>query len=142
MVTEYVGVPPQFDVPPKRFYGAWIFYVNMTSFAATANVLTTFKPGFAGRLYKTYFVAHTPQVAGGAIVDISFLISGRAVNGGTIALITTGADLLGELTTGTALRSGNGFDTDDTITALATVTAAFNALVGSLWILYEGKTTV
>lgn len=138
-MPEYVGVPPQFDVAPKTFFGAWTFYVDLVKLTASMDVVTDFKPGFDGEIVKLCFVTATPQVDANKAATLKMQIGDNDVTGGLISLITTGTDTLGELTGGTDVVSGNGFVATDVITVRATVSVAFTQGMGTLWVLYAGK---
>lgn len=130
---------------PDRCYGEWSFYRNLDDIS-DADVITTWTPGFAGRICNWYsvFCGGTPGSTKSTTLnmevgttDISTAASGTD---SAIALTSANNTTLGTVTAaGTKPLIGAQFDRDDTLSIEATSTSAFTGGIVGLHIQYETK---
>ncbi len=89
------------------------FGFKATAAATTGDWVTTWTPGFAGRVVKTYFVGEVVGTAYAGVVNLE--IGTTDLTGGAITLTTTTGLAKASVATGTAITAGNAFTATDTI---------------------------
>ena len=89
------------------------FGFKATAAATTGDWVTTWTPGFAGRVVKTYFVG---EVVGTAYAgSINLEIGTTNLTGGVITLTTTTGLAKGSVAAGSAITADNSFTATDTL---------------------------
>lgn len=89
------------------------FGFKATAAATTGDWVTTWTPGFVGRVVKTYFVGEVVGTAYAGTVNLE--IGTTNLTGGTIALTTTAGLAKGSVVAGAAITAGNIFSATDTL---------------------------
>ena len=111
---------------------AFPFFV-MTDIAATGDVVTTFTPGFAGIIEKTYWIQGTVVSTGSRDAILNFEIGTTNVTGGAVTLASASLGTVGVTIAGAEVTAENEFTATDTISVEATVSSAFAEGAGTLY---------
>ena len=127
-----------------RFHGSWCLPVHVMTDITTADLVTTFTPGFAGSIVKWYWVQGTVAAGTAAVASLNLEINTVDVisvpgTNSTIALTLAACTPVGKVIEGSSIGGSNAFDRDDTISVEAALTTAFTAGAGTIVIEYEGK---
>lgn len=99
---------------------------------ADGDILTTFTPGFAGKITKVDFAVTTKVTTGSKLSTLNLEIGTTNLTGGAVALTSANCTPLGAVVAGTAVTGNNSFSSTDTISIEAASTTAFSEGVGSL----------
>jgi hypothetical protein len=93
---------------------------------SAADLLTTFTPGFAGRIVDWQFVVTTPVTTAAKAATLNLEVGATNVTGGTIALTSANCTPLGAIVAkGAAFTAGTTFGAADTISVEAASVTAF-----------------
>jgi predicted RecA/RadA family phage recombinase len=130
----FEGVPQ--GGPTNKIYGTFVFPVT-NSTIADADIVTSFTPGFAGRIEKFAYVCHTPNVDAEKASTLNLEIGTVDVTGGVLALTSAKLTPLGKVSASTDITAKNVFTATDTISIEAASTVAFTAGTGALVITYS-----
>lgn len=92
---------------------------------ADGDVVTTFTPGFHGRIKDWDFVTDVPASTASKASTLNLEIGTTNLTGGTIALTTAACNARGKIVAGAAITAGAAFTKTDTISVEAASTTAF-----------------
>jgi len=92
---------------------------------ADGDVVTTFAPGFNGRIKALDFVVHDPVTTGAKASTLNAEIGTTNLTGGTVALTSAACTPLGKIVAGAAITDKAGFKDTDTISIEAASTTTF-----------------
>mgnify|MGYP001602698178 CR=1 FL=1 len=92
---------------------------------ANGDVLTTFTPGFAGRIESIAFAVTTAVTTGAKATTLNLEIGTTNLTGGSLALTSANCTPLGAVVAATAVTAANTFTATDTISVEAASTTAF-----------------
>lgn len=93
---------------------------------ANGDVLTSYTPGFAGRIIDWHFAVTTPATTGSKAATLNLEVGTTNVTGGTIALTSANCTPLGAVVAkGSAFTAGTTFTATDTISVEAAGVTAF-----------------
>jgi hypothetical protein len=93
---------------------------------ADGDIVTNFLPGFAGEIISSQLVITDPVTTTGCGSVLSLEIGAVAVTGGAVTLTSANCTPLGNRVAGAAITAGNAFTALDTISVVASATAAFS----------------
>ena len=99
---------------------------------ADGDVVTTFTPGFHGRIKDWDFVTDVPASTASKASTLNMEVGTTDLTGGTIALTTVACNARGKIVAGAAITAGAAFTNTDTISVEAASTTAFVEGTGSL----------
>lgn len=99
---------------------------------ADGDILTTFTPGFAGKITKVDFAVTTKVTTGSKLSTLNLEIGTTNLTGGAVALTSANCTPLGAVVAGTAVTGNNSFSATDNISIEASSTTAFSEGAGSL----------
>lgn len=99
---------------------------------ADGDVVTTFTPGFHGRIKDADFVTDVPASTADKASTLNFEIGTTNVTGGTISLTTVACNAAGKIVAAAAITAGAAFKNTDTISVEAASTTVFIEGTGSL----------
>lgn len=88
------------------------------------EVVTDFIPGFAGKIKKVAYIAHTPATTADKTATLTMEIETTAVTGGQVDLTTVACGTMGKVTAGSAITAANSFTATQKVSILAANTAA------------------
>jgi len=89
------------------------------------DVITTFTPGFNGRVKSMDFITSAPVTTGSKLSTLNAEIGTTDITGGEVALTSAACTPLGAIVAGAAITAGAGFDRNDTISIEASSTTTF-----------------
>ena len=92
---------------------------------ADGDIVTTFTPGFAGRIKGMQFIVHNPVTTAAKLSTLNAEIGTTNLTGGTIALTSAACTPLGKIISAAAITAGAGFTAADTISIEASSTTTF-----------------
>lgn len=92
---------------------------------ANGDVVTTYTPGFNGRVKALDFVTHDPVTTGAKLSTLNAEIGTTNITGGTVALTSAACTPLGKIVAGAAITALAGFKDTDTISIEAASTTTF-----------------
>jgi len=92
---------------------------------ADGDVLTTWAPGFAGRIVSIHAEVVAPVTTAAKLSSLSCEIGTTSVTGGVVALTSANCTPMGAKVAGSAITAANAFGTADTISIEAASTTAF-----------------
>ena len=92
---------------------------------ADGDVVTTYTPGFNGRVKSIDFVTNVPVTTASKLSTLNAEIGTTDLTGGTVALTSAACTPQGAIVAGAAITAGAGFDMNDTISIEASSTTAF-----------------
>lgn len=101
---------------------------------ANGDMVTSFTPGFAGRIVSTQFVTDVVASTASKLATLNLEIGTTDVTGGVLSLTTVACNTKGKVAAGTAITATNTFSATDTISVEATSVTAFVEGSGSLQI--------
>lgn len=99
---------------------------------ADGDVLTTYTPGFAGRIESFAFAVTSAVTTGSKASTLNMEIGTTDLTGGVLALTSANCTPLGKVTAATAITAANTFAASDTISVEASSTTAFAEGAGVL----------
>lgn len=111
--------------------------VNLASITGAGDVLTTFTPGFAGRIRKIDFAVTVPVTTAAKAASLNAEIGTTNLTGGVVALTSANCTPLGAVVAGSAITAANVFGATDTISIEAASVTAFAEGAGVLLIVLE-----
>lgn len=109
------------------------FFIDMT-LIADGDLVTTFTPGFAGAIEKTFWVQENPVTTASKASTLNFEIGTTNLTGGVISLTSAACTPLGAVVAGTAVTANNTFGRTDTISVEASSTTTFIEGSGTIFI--------
>lgn len=109
------------------------FPITLSSLA-DADIVTTFTPGFHGRVKALSFVTNVVASTASKLSTLNLEIGTTNLTGGAIALTTASCDTMGEITASAAITAAAAFTDTDTISVEASSTTSFIEGDGSLLI--------
>lgn len=92
---------------------------------ANGDLLTSFTPGFPGRIVKASLAVTDPVTTADKAATLNLEINSADVSGGVLALTSANCGTLGTVVNATAITGNNVFDADDTISIEASNVTAF-----------------
>jgi hypothetical protein len=92
---------------------------------ADGDIVTTYTPGFNGRIKGLDFIVHDPVTTGSKASTLNAEIGTTNLTGGTVALTSANCTPLGKVVAGAAITAGAGFTKTDTISIEASSTTTF-----------------
>jgi hypothetical protein len=90
-----------------------------------ADVVTSYTPGFAGRVKKIDFAVEIPVTTAAKLATLNAEIGTTNLTGGTVALTSANCTPLGAVVAGAAVTAANSFKATDTISIEAASVTAF-----------------
>jgi hypothetical protein len=114
--------------------GSFTFHVDAADIA-NGDLVTNFKPGFAGKIIGFSAVCSKAVTTAGKSADLNLEIGADNVTGGVIAL--NGVYALGELEEGGAITGANEFEADGTISIEAANVTAFTEGAFDLIVIFQ-----
>ena len=115
------GVPVIFNLP-----------VNLASITGAGDVLTTWTPGFAGKIISLDFAVTVPVTTAAKAATLNAEIGTTNLTGGTVALTSANCTPLGAIVAGAAITAANSFSATDTVSIEAASVTAFSEGAGVL----------
>lgn len=116
----------------NRVYSVVSIPINLASITAAGDVVTTWTPGFAGRIEKSAWIQGTPVTTAAKLASLNVEIGTTNVTGGVVALTSATCTPLGAVIAGTAITAANSFSATDTISIEASSVTAFSEGSGVL----------
>jgi len=92
---------------------------------ANGYILTSYTPGFHGRIKALDFAVSDPATTAAKAATLNAEIGTTNLTGGTVALTSANCTPLGAIVAGAAITAGAAFDRDDTISIEASGVTAF-----------------
>ena len=92
---------------------------------ANGDVVTTYTPGFHGRIKALDFVVHDPVTTGAKAATLNAEIGTTNLTGGTVALTSANCTPLGAIVAGAAITGAAAFKDTDTISIEASSVTTF-----------------
>lgn len=99
--------------------------IALANITGAGDVLTTFTPGFAGKIVSLDFAVGTPVTTGSKAATLNAEIGTTNLTGGTVALTSANCTPLGAVVAGAAITAANVFTATDTISIEAASVTAF-----------------
>lgn len=99
---------------------------------ADGDIVTNLLPGFVGEIISSQFIVTDPVTTTGCGSVLALEIGAVAVTGGAVTLTSANCTPLGNRVAGTAITAGNAFTALDTVSVVASATAAFSGGEGVL----------
>lgn len=141
VLIEYVGASSAWVLVGAGVPKARAHVITLPVFALSgitdADVVSSFTPGYAGRVRKIFWVQGQPVTTGSKLTTLTTSIGSTAITGGVVALTSALCTPLGKIIAGSAVSALNSFDEDDTLKVVASSTTAFAEGSGSLIIVCE-----
>ncbi len=139
-----VGIPTQFEVAPGRFFMTFALPVTDMTKIANGDVVTTFTPGFPGRIKNWYWVQNVACSTADKLSTLNLEIGTVNVEttpgtNSTISLTTVACNTVGKVVAGTGIGLHNSFSKTDTVSVEASATTTFGQGAGVIMIVVEGK---
>lgn len=110
--------------------------INLNNISA-ADLLTSFCPGFAGRISKIDFIVGVIASTASKAASLNLEIGSVDLTGGVVALTTANCGTKGAVVAGSSITGNNTFDETDTISVEASSVTAFVEGSGVLMIHLE-----
>lgn len=111
-----------------------VFPINLVSITGTQDVVTDFRPGFAGTIEDISFVVGTPVTTAAKLASLNVEIGTTDVTGGVVALTSALATPMGKTIQGSAITATNVITPDSLISVEASGVTAFSEGSGTLYI--------
>jgi hypothetical protein len=108
------------------------FYLSLIEITA-ADVLTTYTPGFPGKIVSLDFHVHDPVTTAAKAASLNAEIGTTNLTGGVVALTSANCTPTGAEVNGTAVTANNVFTNTDTISIEGSSVTAFAE--GSGWLI-------
>jgi hypothetical protein len=99
---------------------------------ANGDVLTTWTPGFAGKIVSLNFAVTTAVTTAAKAATLNAEIGTTDLTGGTVALTSANCTPLGVIVAGAAITAANTFTATDTVSIEASSVTAFSEGAGIL----------
>lgn len=117
--------------------GHWSRFINLATLA-NGDIVTTWTPGFRGRIVKWWFEVMVPATTGSKLATLNIEVGTTNLTGGTIALTSANCTPLGNVVAqGTDFTAGMAFGAADTLSVEAASVTAFVEGNGTLHIQYQ-----
>ena len=101
------------------------FPVDLASITGAGDVVTTYTPGFAGKIVKLDAVVNVPVTTAAKAASINAEIGTTNLTGGVVALTSANCTPMGAVIAGSAVTAANSFTATDTISLEAASVTAF-----------------
>lgn len=101
------------------------FQLDLVGITGAGNVVTSFVPGFAGKILTFDAHVNVPVTTGGDAASLNLEIDGTDVTGGVIALTSANCTPIGAKIAGSAITAANEFGASDAIDIEASSVTAF-----------------
>ena len=108
------------------------FFINLATLA-DGDVLTTFTPGFSGKITSVDFRVHAAATTGSKAATLNLEIGTTNLTGGVVALTSANCTPAGAAVAGSAVTAANVFGPTDTISIEASSVTAF--VEGTGWLI-------
>lgn len=105
--------------------GSFIAIPLTLSNISAADMVTSFVPGFAGRILKVCYVAGVVASTASKAASLNLEIGSTDVTGGVVALTTANCNTKGATVEGSAITANNVFSETDSISVEASSVTAF-----------------
>lgn len=99
--------------------------VDLASIVGAGDVVTTYTPGFAGRIEKIEFIVTKPATTEAKAATLNAEIGTTNLTGGAVALTSANCTPLGARVAGSAVTAANYFGPTDTISIESASVTAF-----------------
>jgi hypothetical protein len=106
--------------------------VTLANITGAGDVVTTYTPGFNGRIKKMDWVQGAPVTTASKAADLNAEIGTTNVTGGVVALTSAACTPLGKTIAGSAVTAANAFTATDTISIEAANVTAFAEGAGAI----------
>lgn len=125
----------EFDASPSvsRNYSVVSIPVTLAN-VADGDVVTTWTPGFSGRIEKIAFAVTTAVTTAAKASTLNMEIGTTNLTGGSLALTSANCTPLGAVVAASAITAANAFTSTDTLSVEASSTTAFAEGAGVLLI--------
>lgn len=110
------------------------FPINLVSITGTQDVVTDFRPGFAGTIEDVSFVVNTPVTTAAKLASLNVEIGTTNLTGGVVALTSALATPMGKTIQGSAITAANVITADSLISVEASGVTAFSEGSGTLYV--------
>lgn len=110
------------------------FPINLASITGTQDVVTGFRPGFAGTIEDVSFAVNIPVTTAAKLASLNVEIGTTNLTGGVVALTSANATPMGKVIQGSAITAANVITADDLISVEASGVTAFSEGSGTLYI--------
>lgn len=117
-----------------RAYSVVSIPITLANITGAGDVVTTWTPGFAGRIEALNFVVTTAVTTAAKLATLNAEIGTTNVTGGLVALTSANCTPLGAVVAGTAVTAANSFGAADTVSIEAASVTAFSEGAGVLLI--------
>ena len=121
----------------NKIYIPLCHHIILNDISVAADVMTNMVLGFAGNLFKTFFVTTTPVTTGAKLLTLNWEIGSVNTVGGTIALTSALCTPLGAIVAGSAFTGSNSFGKDSTISLEAASVTQFTEGQGTVVLIIE-----
>jgi hypothetical protein len=99
--------------------------LDLASITGSQDVLTSFTPGFSGKIIKLDAVVNVPVTTAAKAVNLNAEIGSTNLTGGVIGLTSANCATMGAVVAGSSVTAGNTFTANDTISLEASGVTAF-----------------
>jgi hypothetical protein len=110
------------------------FPIALATITVAGDVVTDFRPGFAGTIEDISFVVGTPVTTAAKLATLNVEIGSTDLTGGLVALTSALATPLGKVIGGSAITANNTFTADQVISVEASAVTAFVEGTGTLYV--------
>lgn len=117
-------------------FGTAAFYITLAGITGAQDVVTSWVPGFRGRILKIDFYVDVPVTTAAKAATLNAEIGTTNLTGGTVGLTSANCTPMGAKVSGAAVTGANVFDEDDAISIEAASVTAFAEGSGTLVITY------
>lgn len=116
----------------KRRAHVFSLPITLAGITGAGDVLTTFTPGFSGRIISLAFGVTTAVTTAAKAATLNMEIGTTDLTGGAVALTSANCTPLGAVVAGSAVTAANSFTATDTISVEAASVTAFAEGAGVL----------
>jgi hypothetical protein len=110
------------------------FPINLASITGTQDVVTDFRPGFAGTIEDVSFAVNIPVTTAAKLASLNVEIGTTNLTGGVVALTSALATPMGKTIQGSAITAANVITADSLISVEASGVTAFSEGSGTLYV--------
>lgn len=110
------------------------FPINLASIVGTQDVVTDFRPGFAGTIEDVSFVVNIPVTTAAKLASLNVEIGTTNLTGGVVALTSANSTPMGKTVQGSAITGANVLTPDSLISVEASAVTAFVEGSGTLYV--------
>lgn len=124
----------QFELVDGNDVEMLAFPINLASITGAGDVVTDFRPGYAGTIEDISFVVNAPVTTAAKLATLNVEIGTTDLTGGTVALTSALATPMGKVIPCAAITAGNVFTADSVISVEASAVTAFAEGSGTLYV--------